>query len=124
MPRIAKPPLPGLELIRKELVDYLNQNGSTPTAFARVNGLNQSTIQRFLAGTTKTITPKLKEALIYAKIDFNICIDSVNPVAIQHPKIRKALEKVWDGQEDTAEILAKLIEAMGPIISRSAQFRR
>jgi hypothetical protein len=116
MPRIAKPPQANLPRIRKELRAYLKRVGSTPTAFAVEHGVNQSTVQRFLAARTKTVTFKMKSLLEYANIDVNMRIDDhVNP-GCDNLRIRQALEKVWDGRESTAEILAKLIESVGLVI--------
>lgn len=104
--------------IRKELHAYLERTGSTPTTFAAEWGVNQSTIQRFLAARTKTVTPKMKPLLEYAEIDLNICIDDVATSGRDNVRIRQALDKVWDGRESTAEILAKLIESVGPVIAQ------
>lgn len=116
MPRIAKPPHSNLSRIRKELEAYLKKKKSTPTAFALANGVNQSTVQRFLASRTKSVTPKMKPLLEYAKIDINIRIDDAPNEGSQNVRIRQALDKVWDGLDSTAEILAKLIESVGPVI--------
>ena len=102
--------------LRKELLAYLKRVGSTPTACALENGISPSTVQRFLAARTKTVTPKLKLLLEYAGIDVNICINDVTGSGCDNARIRQALDKVWDGRESTAEILAKLIEAVGPAI--------
>lgn len=116
MPRIAKPPQANLPRIRKELRAYLKRVGSTPTAFSAERGVNQSTVQRFLAARTKTVTPKMKSLLDYADIDVNLRIDDAVNSGRDNVRIRQALDKVWDGRESTAEILAKLIEAVGPVI--------
>jgi hypothetical protein len=116
MPRIVKPPQANLHRIRKELRAYLKRVGSTPTAFAIEHGVNQSTVQRFLAARTKTVTPKMKPLLEYADIDLNICINDAASSGRDNARIRQALDKVWDGRESTAEILAKLIESVGPAI--------
>jgi hypothetical protein len=116
MPRIAKPPQANLPRIRKELRAYLKRVGSTPTAFANEQGINQSTVQRFLAARTKTVTPKMKQLLMYADIDVNICINDAANSVRDNARIRQALDKVWDGRENTAEILAQLIESVGPVI--------
>jgi hypothetical protein len=116
MPRIAKPAQVNLPRIRKELLAYLERTGSTPTAFANRHGVNQSTVQRFLAARTKTVTLKMEPLLKYADIDINIRIDDTVNSGRDNVRIRQALEKVWDGRESTAEILAKLIESVGPVI--------
>jgi hypothetical protein len=120
MPRIAKPPQANLPRIRKELRAYLKKVGMTPTAFAIEHGVNQSTVQRFLAARTKTVTSKMKALLDYACIDINICISDANS-GRDNARIRQALDKVWDGHENTAEILAKLIESVGPVIVQATR---
>lgn len=116
MPRIAKPPQTNLPRIRKELQAYLKNAGITPTAFAERHGVNQSTVQRFLAARTKTVTPKMKPLLRYANIDVDMCISDVESSARDNARIRQALDRVWDGRDSTAEILAMLIESVGPVI--------
>ncbi len=116
MPRIAKAPQANLPRIRNELRVYLKRVGLTPTAFAIEHGIDQSTVQRFLAARTKTVTPKMKSLLEYASIDVNMCIADAASSGLDNVRIRQALDKVWDGRESTAEILAKLIESVGPVI--------
>lgn len=116
MPRKAKLPQANLPRIRKEFQAYLEKVGTTPTAFAKSHGVNQSTVQRFLAARTKTVTPKMKPLLRYANIAVDMCISDVASPGRDNARIREALEKVWDGRESTAEILAKLIESVGPAI--------
>lgn len=124
MSRIAKPPQSNLHRLRMSLRDYLEHVHTTPTALARACNLNQSTIQRFLAGDTKSVTPTIRSVLVYAKIDPDMRINREASAATDHPRIRRALEKVWDGQDGTAEILARLIEAVGPLIGQHAQASR
>lgn len=121
MPRIAKSPQANLPRIRNELRAYLKRVGSTPTAFAIEHGIDQSTVQRFLAARTKTVTSKMKPLLNYADIDVNMCIEDVTSSGPDNARIRQALDKVWDGRESTAEILAKLIESVGPVIMQASR---
>lgn len=58
----------------------------------------------------------MKPLLKYAGIDTNMCIDDVANSGLENTRIRWALDKVWDGRDSTAEILAKLIESVGPAI--------
>lgn len=108
-----------LPRLRRELKLYLERMEVTPTAFARDNGVNQSTVQRFLAGDTKTVTPRMRPLLVYAGIELDSRITlSAKPV-MEHPRIRQALERVWDGREQTVQVLAEFIEAVGPVIQQS-----
>lgn len=97
---------------------YLRAMRTTPTGLSRQCGVDQSTIQRFLSGRTKTLTPQVQAILTHAGIGVDLCIEStVHPV--DHPRIREALEKAWDGRDETAELLAGLIEAVAPALRRS-----
>lgn len=107
--------------IRKELETYLKNAGITPTAFAERHGVNQSTVQRFLAARTKTVTPKMKPLLKYANIETDMRITDVSSPGRGNARIRQAVDRVWDGRESTAEILAKLIESVGPVIVQASR---
>lgn len=125
MPRIAKPPHPQLPRLRRELLAYLEQSGSNPTSYAKQMGVNQSTVQRFLAGRTKNITEAMRPLLIYAGIRLDTCIDessqpSVSPGSMH---IWRALEKAWDGSEASAVALAQVIEVIGPLLNRRGRTR-
>lgn len=91
----------------------------TPTAFTKKHGINQSTVQRFLAAHTKTVAPKMKPLLRYANIEFDLCINYLAIPRCDNARICQALDRISDGWESTAEILAKLIESAGPVIVQS-----
>lgn len=118
MPRIAKPPHPQLPRLRRELVAYLERTGTTPNSFARLMGVNQSTVQRFLAGRTKNVTEAIAPLLSYAGIEVNSRIDEEkpSPSSAGHLRIQQALEKVWDGDDSSALAIAQVIEALGPFL--------
>lgn len=78
--------------------------------------MNQATVQRFLAGSTKTITKSVRKMLEYAEIDIDKCIFAPFGNASENPHIRQALERVWDGSDDSAKMLARLIVAVAPIV--------
>ncbi len=82
-------------------------------------GCDQATVQRLLAGRTKTLTPAVKKMLKYASIDENECIDSSTDNALQNTHIRQALARVWDGSDGSAQLLARLIVAIAPVITQS-----
>ena len=121
MPRTSKPPQANFPRIRKELEAYLKDAYITPTAFAAMHGVNQSTVQRFLASRTKTVTPKMKPLLKYANIEIDMRINDVPSSGRDNARILQALDRVWDGRESTAEILAKLIESVGPVIVQASR---
>lgn len=104
-------------MARRSLESYLSDKSLTPTAFSRSVGCNQATVQRFLSGRTKTITPAVRKMLAYASIDENNCISAATPSALDNDSIRQALERVWDGKEGSAKQLARLIVALAPLLA-------
>jgi primosomal protein N'' len=101
---------------RKLLEKYLLEHNMTPTDLSREVSCNQSTVQRFLASRTKTITPAIRKILIHAGIDENDCINASVRNPFDNAQIRQALAQVWDGQDETAQKLAKLIAAVAPLV--------
>ena len=83
-------------------------------------GCDQATVQRLLAGRTKTLTPAVKKMLKYASIDENECIDSSTDNALQNTHIRQALARVWDGSDGSAKLLARLIVIVAPLVALRA----
>lgn len=126
MPRIAKPPDAELPRLRRELSAYLDRIGSNPNSFAKMHGVSQSTVQRFLAGRTKNITASMRPLLTYAGIRTEDCIvvHHQPPDIMGHERIKQALTKVWDGDEASASMLARFIEAVGPLLMKHRQDSR
>jgi len=81
-------------------------------------GVNQSTVQRFLAGRTKNVTEAIVPLLNYAGIEVNSRIDEEehSPSSAGHLRIQQALKKVWDGDDASAMAIAQVIEAVGPFL--------
>lgn len=121
MPRIAKPHNADLPRLRSALVAYLDGIGVSVNAFAKDRGVSQSTLQRFLSGRTKNVTQTIRPLLTYAGIRIDNCIGAGPHVAepLGHSRIKQALEKVWDGSDESAAVLAQLIEAIGPLLHAS-----
>jgi len=82
-------------------------------------GISQSTVQRFLTGRTKNITEAIRPLLIYAgiRLDSGMNEDQQSSASPGSVRLRRALEKVWDGDEASAMALAQVIEAVGPFLS-------
>lgn len=118
MPRIAKPPNAELPRLRRELADYLERIDSNANCFAKEQGVSQSTVQRFLAGRTKNVTESMRPLLVYAGIRLDNCINEQHHAAgpLGHVRIQQALEKVWDGSDASAAVLAQVIEAIGALL--------
>ncbi|WP_155403742.1 hypothetical protein [Variovorax paradoxus] len=61
------------------------------------------------------MTAAIRPLLNYANIDFENGITEIGGV-LDNPRVRGALERVWDGRPETADLLARLIEALGPVL--------
>lgn len=116
MPRIPRPPSRPLQQAVDELKGYLRKEGISENSFAKRHGLVQSTVHRLLNGRTKTLTPAVKKILAYANIRLETGITEGPTTALDNPCLRQALERAWDGREETTELLARLIEAVGAAI--------
>lgn len=122
MPRTARPVSAETIRIREALIKHIRSAGLTPNAYASLCGVGQWTISRFLSGATKTVTPAVMPALSYAGIDLESSIaDVADP--IDNPRLRQALEKTWDGSPQMADMLAEIIEAVGPALARCTRYR-
>ena len=117
MPRIALPPTQEAVRARKALKIYLTKERLSANAFAERTGVGQSTLCRFLTGRTKSVTTTIKPVLRYAHIDTDIGIGAgMNP--LDNGRVRDAFARAWDGSPESAELLAGLIEALGPVVTR------
>ena len=116
MPRIVRPPSPRLQSAVNEFKGYLRREGISENSFAKRHHLVQSPVLRLLKGRTKTATPAAKRILAYANIRLESGIMPRPRTAVDNPRLRQALERAWDGREETTELLANLIEAVGTAI--------
>lgn len=116
MPKLLQPTDPVVLEARKRLKAYLRQRKLTPTELAKEMQCNQSTVQRFLAGRTRTLTPKVRELLSHAGISVEMCMQTSIRSAADNRHIRDALDRVWDGDEQSAQRLAALIVAVAPLL--------
>jgi len=117
MPRKQQPHSREAVLARAVLQEYLRKERLSANALAQRAGVGQPTLCRFLAGRTKTVTSDIETVLRYAHIEV------VNDITLpSHPldnaTLREALARAWDGTLEGAELLAHLIEALGPVVSR------
>lgn len=86
-------------------------------ALAKSAGVGQPTLSRFLSGVTRKVTPGVRQALSYAGIDDKKCITPL-PNAADNGALRAALGRVWDGTDESAELIAQFLEAIGPLLLR------
>lgn len=115
MPRKAKPATLEAVRSREALKAYITRRDISVNALSIEAGVGQPTISRFLSGRTKTVTPVIRPLLIYAGIESEIGITRISSL-LDNPRVQEALEHVWDGRAETAEMLARLIEALGPVL--------
>lgn len=115
MPRTVKPTTLEAVRAREALRLYLKRQSISVNALAQASGVGQPTVSRFLSGRTKSVTAAIRPLLSYANIDFENGIKEIGGV-LDNPRVRDALERVWDGRPETADLLARLIEALGPVL--------
>ena len=116
MPRTSRPSTRGLCRAVDDFRAHLRAEAVSENAFAKRHGLVQSTVHRFVAGRTKSLTPAARKILTYAKIELQTGITEESPAAVDNPQLREALERAWDGRPETVELLASLIDAVGSAI--------
>jgi hypothetical protein len=97
---------------RRALQAYLGAPGRTQVALSKESGVKQYTISKFLSGRIKSLTPDVREVMKVAGIGINEAGSRLsNDTRIQH-----ALGAAWDGTDFGTELLARAIEALGPVL--------
>jgi transcriptional regulator with XRE-family HTH domain len=116
MPRIAQPVSPQAVRAREELEAYLKRAGLSANALSKLCGVPQPTLNKFMRGKTKAITPRLRPALAYAKIKI---VDGITTRQrpMDNVQLQRAINRAWDGRPETLDLLAKLIESLGPFLA-------
>ncbi len=95
--------------LQNEVLEAFRLMGLNNTlSISKELGMVQSTVYRNLEKPQKRITPSLKELCIYAGIDISR-FDVVEPESNQ--TIMDALKQVWDGSEDHAREIKRLLLA-------------
>ena len=112
MPRYKAPPDPLVGHIADVISAHLRTRGLSQSSYANAAGITQYQLNRILKGRTKTVTDDVLKLCHYANIDLR----KISPAPIDHPRLREALGKVWDGRAQTVELLARLIECAGPLL--------
>lgn len=115
MPRIARPPTTEVARAREEIQAFLRRQGMSGNQLAKVSGVSQSTVSRFLGGVTKNINPCIRSVLAYAGIDHETSI-SRGADALDTLGVRELLDNAKAGEPEAAQLLGRLIEAMVPIL--------
>lgn len=115
MPRIARPPSPEVVRAREKLRAYLSRHEMSGNQLARVSGVSQSTLSRFLGGITKNLNSGIRPVLDYAGIETETSI-SYSPEHPDNLGVRELLDNAKAGDPEAAQLLGRLIEAMVPIL--------
>lgn len=115
MPKIANNLTLEVKIARENLRQHIAMLKISISEYSRRSGVPQYTLSKFLNGHVKTLTPPVKQALIYANIGITYDIT----LLVQDSAIRSALERAWDGTEQGAQSLALMIEAMAPVLRSS-----
>lgn len=112
MPRFAMPMDVDVIRARALLAAYLAQSNRSESELARISGVPQYTISRFLTGRTKSLTPSVKQFLGYAKIGIEKNIEKLTA----DPRVQQALGSAWDGSEQGIALIASTIHALAPVL--------
>lgn len=97
---------------RRALRAYLDESGRTQVALSEETGIAQYTISKFLSGRIKSLTPDVREVMRVAEIGINEAGNRLSGDA----RIQHALGAAWDGTEAGTQLLARAIEALGPVL--------
>lgn len=101
---------------RRALRAYLGEPGRSQVALSLASGVSQPTISKFLSGRIKSLTPDIRAVMRIADIG----IIGAGARLSNDPRIQHALGAAWDGTEMGAELLARAIEALGPVLHDAA----
>jgi hypothetical protein len=115
MSRKAKPPTEEAVRARQALREYLMRRSLSVNKFALESCVAQPVLSRFLSGVTKSVTADVGRALSYADIDVEKDIQRIVK-GTENARLKSALERNLDGTEEVAEALARIIEAVGPVL--------
>lgn len=96
--------------IAKQFKKYLDDNDLTQQAVANATNIDQSYISRIRNGRFKRVTEKVKKVCDYASIDLNLHKNEINPA--ENSCLMEAISEVWDGTNEKAKALAKVIRSL------------
>jgi hypothetical protein len=112
MPRSPLKPDPHVERIRGALRDYVGAARGRQMQIEKATGIKQYTVSRFISGRTRKLSAEIKTICNYAGISMDNCID----IRSDNGRLQAALSSVWDGKAESAELIAILIESLGPVL--------
>lgn len=105
-------PMAGVVHARTMLAAYFERPGKSEMQLSRETGVPQYTISRFMTGRTKSVTPAIGRALVYATNGIESGLGKLSA----DPRIQRALGSAWDGTEQGTALLASAIDALAPVI--------
>ena len=90
------------------LKEYMTRGNLTQACAARLLGTSQPVVSRVLNGTWKRMTPKIREISETVGVTYK-----VDPR--ENSELMDALTAIWDGSEQDAKAIAKVIYAIGEL---------
>lgn len=114
MSRKARPQQVGVpEAVQR--IDVFRQRSSLSVlALAKLCGVNQPALARFLNGDRKTITSTARIVLKFIEEDSNR--HKWHSYATIPNVIEDAVRSLWDGKPQSADLVASLIRALKPVL--------
>lgn len=127
MPRKASPPQPDVANAITEIRQFCDETGTSVLSLSAKVGVAQSALARFLAGERKSITRSARRALEFVRSRHNrhkqhnailTVIDACDVEGAQ--MINSAINQLWDGQRQSAGMIAALVLALKPALEIAA----
>lgn len=94
-----------------EISAYMRRHHHTQKYVESLAQVKQPQIAKILGGKIKKVSPDLMRLCDYAGIK----LDSRPKQPHLDPRIQEAINKVWDGKDETIELIARLIECAGVV---------
>jgi hypothetical protein len=92
----------------------MERNGHRQKDVVRLTKLSQPQVSKFLAGERRRVTKAVLALFQYAKITF----DSESAVSSATLPLSQSVRRVLEHNPHVAELVARLIEAMVPVLSK------
>lgn len=118
MPRIEKPQSPDVFDTIAKIKNFCELNRISVNHLARLSGISQSALYRFLDDDRKTVTPAAKEVLKiidswHKRDNAGNNIKELDKHTVS--EIMNAALELWDGDPATVGILSEFLKAMNPL---------
>lgn len=118
MPRKAIPVQEGVDEAARLINAYCRRSTLSVLALARLAKVSQPSLARFLNGERKTLTSTARIVLKF--IEEERSRHNWHSHATIPPEIEDAVRTTWDGDPQSAELLASLIRALKPALDAAA----